>query len=316
MKLIGSLFVAVLVLFGCAPHKKSAPAAPLKFSWSPSERFQVQQSIEKNGSTLTVLFDCQMMATNRGFVLDWLGARILKMNGQTADKSMAWQKEVAPLEATFRYASFHISETGEFLEALDVEQMIRKLNRLLDQITPDRSPEARDYYEKLATSKSGKLMTDQILGQIWETWVQAWISLKLAEGETGSQTTSVSLNNHQVPATVTTSNLGIAGTDEDLLNLKCEQRLSTTNLAGALDAILGNLAAETEIKKGDPLPKNVSLERTSILEVHTERQSLKPHWAKRTTTLTIDAPGEPKKTTVEVNEYQFFWKSKPSAGSQ
>jgi hypothetical protein len=140
--------------------------------------------------------------------------------------------------------------------------------------------------------------------------------LKLAEGETGSQTTSVSLNNHQVPATVTTSNLGIAGTDEDLLNLKCEQRLSTTNLAGALDAILGNLAAETEIKKGDPLPKNVSLERTSILEVHTERQSLKPHWAKRTTTLTIDAPGEPKKTTVEVNEYQFFWKNKPSAGSQ
>lgn len=264
---------------------------------------------------MTILYDCQISATNNAFVLTWLGAKVLEINGQTVGGSEKWQKELASLEAMFQYAPFLISKSGEFVEALNVEESIKRLNELLDKADPDRPQEMRDYYTKLATSESGKLMTDRVLGQIWETWVEAWIAMNVVSGEQVSREAVVSFNNRVFPATEIISCLGVINADKGLLSLKYEQKIASTNLSEVLEGTLGKLANETELQQADPLPKDIQWERTAILEVHTERKSLKPHWAKRTVAMTTSGSGESKERSVEVHEYRFFWDGRSASGS-
>jgi hypothetical protein len=77
-----------------------------------------------------------------------------------------------------------------------------------------------------------------------------------------------------------------------------------------LNDFIEKTTKETGIKGAGPITNECTIKRSTILEVQTERKTLKPHWAKRTLTTTISAPGEDTDTTLEVHEYNFFGDSK------
>jgi hypothetical protein len=97
--------------------------------------------------------------------------------------------------------------------------------------------------------------------------------------------------------------------DTNLLSLKYECELATTNFTAGLNDFIEKTTKETSLKSAGPITNAVSLKRSTVLEVQTERKTLKPHWAKRTLTTTVSVPGEDTENTLEVHEYKFIWDS-------
>jgi ribosomal protein S10 len=114
----------------------------------------------------------------------------------------------------------------------------------------------------------------------------------------------------EIPAKVKLTNLGVMKSDTNLLSLKYECELAATNFTAALNDFIEKTTKETGLKSAGPITNAVSFKRSTILEVQTERKTLKPHWAKRILTTTVSAPGEAPETASEVHEYKFLWDGK------
>lgn len=316
MKSIGFAVALFLLFLGCSSDKKVTTASPLQFNWPLPQSFQVEELIGKKGARLQILFTCELIETNQELILRWLDTQFLSFNGEKVSESEALKKELAPVEAMFRYPPFRITSQGEFLETLNAEESTKEVNRLLDKVAPERPEDARKFYDKLAESQTGKQMIDRIYGQIWGTWVQMWVDVNLADGQTVSEDGNIPFGEgHNLPAKMTLSNLGPVASDTNLLSLKYEEKITANDLGGTMEDFLGKLAKETELKEAEPLPSNVSFERATIMEVYTERKTLKPHWAKRTMVTTTSAPGEKKEIALEVHEYLFHWSDERASKS-
>jgi hypothetical protein len=308
MKTTGTVLGTLLLFLNSALGKEATNAPALQFDWPRSERFQVEELIEKKGNRVQIVFKCQLSETNQEFILRWLDAEILSFNGKKVSESEDLKRELEPVQAMFRYPPFRISREGHFVETLDVEEAMKETNRLLDKVAPDRPKDSRKFFDKLARSKTGKRMVDRVYGQIWETWVEMWADVNLPAGQTASKQGKVPFGeSDEFPAKMKLSNLGPLNSDTNLLSLKYEERVTGKNFGATLNKFAEKVAKETDVKKADPLPKKVTFERATIVEVHTDPKTLRPDWAKRSVMTSASAPGEDKETSLEVNEYRFRW---------
>jgi len=297
-----------LFLFVAGDCKAAATAPALQFSWQRTGLFEVEESIQKKGNRMQIIFKCQLSKTNDQFILRWLDAQIVSVNGQRINESDDLKRELAPVQAMFRHPPFSISLDGQFLETIDADEAMKKTNQALDEVAPRRSEESREFFDRFAQSKTGKQMIDHVYGQIWGTWIGMWVGLNVPDGQTVSEDVKVPFGDgDRVPARIKRSNLGPLKSNTNLLSLRFEERLTAKNIGAAINKLSKKVAKETEVKSAEPLPKKVSFERATIVEVHTDRRSLNPHWAKRSVVTTASVPGEGKQSELEVHEYQFRW---------
>lgn len=251
----------------------------------------------------------EFVKANDGFVLQWRNPTITEINGEKISGSKELQEAVAvlSLEKSMAYPSFRISNNGEFVEAINVEESVAKVDRLMDSVATNRSEDNRKFFTNLPKSELGKAHLNEIYGLIWQTWVGAWTDVNLADGKSRSVSETVELSGVEVPATEKITNLGATTPDPNIVSLKYEQDVSGTNFSHGLNNFVEKMAAETKIKSAGPITNEFSIRLLTVLEVQTERQTLKPHWAKRTTKATFSAPGEQTETELEIREYLFQW---------
>jgi len=257
---------------------------------------------------MQIVHECELDQTNNEFALRWLGAKIVEVNGAKVGDSEEWKQAIKLIAESFSYPTFRIKSNGEFIETISPEESVKKVDQMLDMIVTNRAADNRKFFAKFGETDAGRRMLNQAFGQIWQTWVETWVGVDLAAGETESYTGKVPLAQAgELPVTEKITNLGIMKPDKNLLNLKCEQELSATNFLGAMNSLNEETGKETGIKGAGPLTNECSIHRLTTLEVHTERQTLRPHWAKQTIQTAITASGEQIGTELEVHEYNFQW---------
>ena len=303
-------FVLLLFAIGCSFQRKSASISALHFNWKAPQSFQVEELAEKGETKFRIVYKCGLVRTNEGFILQWLDAKITEVNGEKVSDSEDLRRAVEPVEDSFRYPPFLIAQNGRFVKIINVEESVKRADKMLDKVAPGRSDDSREFFAKFGKTKTGRQVLNQAFGLIWQTWVEVWVDEGLAEGQTSSDEGMTMLSEGvEMPAKVKLTNQGTIKSDTNLLSLKYECELAGTNFTTALNDFIEKTAKETCIKGAGPITNECTIKRSTILEVQTERKTLRPHWAKRTLTTTVSVPGEDTDTTLEVHEYIFFWNS-------
>ena len=313
MKLAKLIFGFALLpcIFGCSFQSESARVSTLHFNWKAPESFRVEELAEKNGTKFRILYQCEFVRSNAGFVLRWLDAKITEVNGEKVNDSKDLRQTVESMEDSFRYPPFLIDQNGQFIKVINVEDSVKRASEMLDKIAPDKSGDRSKFYAKFGETETGRRVLNQAFGLIWQNWVEVWVDVGLAEGQTSSdEGTTMIFDGIEIPAKVKLTNLGVMKSDTNLLSLKYECELAATNFTAALNDFIEKTTKETGLKSAGPITNAVSFKRSTILEVQTERKTLKPHWAKRILTTTVSAPGEAPETASEVHEYKFLWDGK------
>ena len=294
MKLANCISLLVLLLLGSTAQSRAAE--PLfHFNWE-AQSVDVVETCTKKSATTELIHHGQLIKTNDGFVLQWRPPTITEIDGEKVDGSKDLQAEAAELQKTMAYAAFRISNAGEFIEAISTPEPAAKAN--------SQSEGGQKVDDAPANSEADQAGLSALYAVIWQTWVGAWTEVALADGDYESVSGMTEYSGLEVPVKNRTASLGSTTTDTNLVSLKFEQTVVGRNF----QAVLNKLVAEgLEIKSAGPITNNCSMQRYTILEVQTERQTLKPHWAKRTTKTTFFIPGEQIETELEIREFNFQW---------
>jgi hypothetical protein len=151
-------------------------------------------------------------------------------------------------------------------------------------------------------------MIDQIYGQIWQTWVEAWAGLQLAENQSKSVTAATKFaNGPDLPATATFTNYGRAKFNTNLLCFGYNEYLDAANLDATLNEFIKTAEKETGEISAGPITNRCTAQRFIHLNVQTDQQTLMPHWARRSMEMWLHIPGEPTAHSLEEHEYFFKW---------
>jgi hypothetical protein len=299
VKFFAPALAALLIFGGCKPDKDSAQEDGLKFRFPSTEEFQVHQLREKKGEQAELVFDCKLVKSNGGFVLEWVNAKIISLGNKPVRDAV--RLELSPLEAMFRHPSFRIAADGRFLETINADQVMKQSNQHLDQIFSNRSAGSRQLFDKLGEGEAGKKLLDDYYGQIWRTWVDLWIGINLPAGD------SVSFEGDKRPIKAKLTHLGVVATNSQLVHLKFEEETIKKDFGPEIDQTASSVAAEIGLKKPESLPKAAIMKKKTVFEVHTDPKNLRPYWAKQSITASVKLPGQPEQTQSEVNEYRFLW---------
>jgi hypothetical protein len=257
-----------------------ASETPFHFNWE-AQAVDVVEWCSNKTAVVEVVHHGQLTKTNDGLLLQWSPLTITKFNGKKVGEKSAWPAAARALEKSLAYPAFVISTNGELTETFEVVEATGA-----EATNADETP------------------IDTLYEVIWRTWVGAWTEVELADGASESVGGLAELYDLEAPVTNKTSNLGATTGDTNLVSFKFEQTVAGTNFQSALN---GLLAEGLEIKSPGPVTGACSLQRLSVLEVQTERQTLRPHWAKRTTRTTFSIPGEQIETEAEIREFHFQW---------
>jgi len=297
---------ALLMLVGCTPRNKTTESA-FSFNWASPQQLEVVERASKKSGTMELIHHGEFVKTNDDYVLQWHNPTITEINGERVSSSIELQAVAVQLEKAMTFPSFRISSDGEFIEAINLEEAVEKVNEMVDAVATNRPEDSRKFLAGMAKSELGKDYLNQIYGSIWQTWVEVWIGVNLADGESESVSGMVEFAGVEVLATDKTTNLGAAKNDKNLVGLKYEQELSGTNFLSGLNNFMENMAAEADIESAGPITNECTMRRVTTLEVQTERETLRPHWAKRTVKAIFAVPGEQAETEWETREYRFLW---------
>jgi hypothetical protein len=302
------VFFLLLVLAGCSTTNKTNAAPALKFGWTAPEKFQVIETIRKDDNIFVVAHDCKLIKANGQFELQWIDAKILEVNGEKLADSEELQSAMKPLQSSFIYPPFRVSQSGEFLETTDPDEYTKRSDEMLDAVVTNRTEENRKYFANFAKSQTGKQVLNQFSESIWQTWVGAWTGVVLTNGESRTVDGTADFFGVQTPVTEKIANLGSTNSGTSIVNLRYEQDFTGTNFSSGFNGFIDKMAKEMEIKNdAGPITNQFTIQRLTILKVQTERQTLKPHWAKRITKTIISAPQEKPETELEIHEYNFKW---------
>jgi hypothetical protein len=322
MKLFAAvIFCLLAIFFACSCKKESVSAPALQFNWKTPVRFQVVEKINKKDNkkniSMRIRFTCELVKTNQDYFLNWLDAKIIAVNDIKVSESEELKQAMEQLEPSFHYPTFHIDSDGQFLETVNMEDYLKRTDKMIDTVVPTRSEENRRFFSKFSKSETGKTMIDQIYGQIWQTWVETWAGLQLAEGQSKSISgTNMLMGGTALPATATFTNYGRAEFNTNLQCFGYYEYLDAANFDAALNKFIKTAEQETGEKSAGPLTNRCTAQRFFSLSVQTDQQTLMPHWASRSVEMWVHTPGEPTAHSLEEHEYFFKWNTTNAPGPQ
>jgi hypothetical protein len=278
---------------------------PLKFAWASPSKFEVEETIRKKDGVSKLRHTFSFAQSNNEFVLKWLDAKCLSVNGQPIN-TPELDKAVLPMRAMFlAMPPMRVSLSGEFLGTVHSEESIEEINMLLDKLFPNRPEDARKYYSKAAQSAQGQAFMDATLAnRYWRTWVETWEGIALSPGQTITNRTSIPIGGGAFSASNIIARL--PSQDAGQIHIRFKQMAAGPQVGNALSSFVNSLTNLTGSTTNEPFPKIESGSIQTILEVETNPKTMQPSWAKRTIKTTIKT-SEDLVTSQESYEYFFFW---------
>ena len=310
------LFAATLLCAFCSlqaaeksrSKKDAAKADGFQFRWKAPREFLVEETIEKQGSKITLLHSMSIVETNRQFIVRWLACEPMMLNGEKITDAETKQSMASVVAMFVALPPLRISTNGGFLGIQTDSESISATSQNLDRLYPERTAEQRLQFRNMMANSVTLKVYGQILSQYWNTWVETWVGLNLAPEKT-FQPEKGKVNvigGMRVPANVVISNLGAAKGNTNQVHLRYEETTDGPPFAKALAAEMHNVEkSQGKPKSKTPAPKSAS--RSVVMEVRTDPATLMPSWAKREIDTTVEFPGEAARTGKESSEYRFYW---------
>lgn len=311
---IWSAFVSCLtslMLVSCSsrPVPVSSTNNVFEFGWKAPLHFQVEETVDREGTTNKILHTFSLTETNGEFQLRWLDARFLLVNGASVNAEM--ETALAPVRMIFlANPPMRISREGEFLGTLYTKEAIEEMNKQLDKAFPNRPEDARQSFAKMADNPEGQKMVATTLSQrYWSPWVEAWLGLELVSGQSLTNDSLSSVGDSQFPAKVVISNLGSSPDNPKQIHLRYEQTANGKQVGCALIKFVNTFSSALSLKQEQPLPELTNANYLVALEVQTDPVTLQPSWAKRVVRMNLDGPETGNVELYESYEFKFIWKT-------
>ena len=292
------LFLAILF----TPNTTKAAEA-FKFNWPIPGRVQVTDTAFKKGKTAKTRYVLKISKMPNGDAkIEFTDFELLEFEGLDLESAVI-RKVLAPVMAMAKLIpSFKIDRSGNLLEVMGMEEAIEALLQL------EEDEAVRAQIAKAIKSPKFAATMEATAASYWQQWVGYWIGLDLARGETRDGEQESTFLGVTVAQSVIIKHLGESLDYPGKTHLKLEAIIGGEALVKAVIAAL----RETETRMGrNPNGIPVDLveqgEKSLIVELVTDVQTLMPIYVKTEEIAKVKPKGEELRTQIERHEYEFDW---------
>lgn len=305
----GSTLIAILWLFAsCRDGGSPEETSDFGFRWDTPIQFAVEETATKKDMNARILHKFRITKEGDEFLLKWLDAEFISINGQSAS-APELQQELAPARAMWiAWPPMRINAEGEFLGTSHTKEAIEEINRLLDKAFPERPDSVRQFYSRMADSAEGQSLADSAMDQrYWNTWVGAWIDFAILPGQSQTNEATSIIGSQEFACTNIITNLGSVGDGNHLSHLRFEQTAQGPDVGKAIASIAAIASRAGGVAPDSPFPEITTADFRLVLEVQTNPTNLKPQFAKRVVSMTMKNPEIGEVAVHESYEFRFIW---------
>ena len=292
------LFLAILF----TPNTTEAAEA-FKFDWPIPGRVQVTDTAFKKGKTGKTRYVLKISKMPNGDAkIEFTDFEVLELEGFDLESAVI-RKVLAPVLAmTKLIPSFKIDGLGNLLEVMGMEEAIEELLQL------EEDESVRTQIAKAIKAPEFAATMEATAASYWQQWVGYWIDLDLARGEARDSEQESTFLGVTVAHSVTIKNLGESSNYPGKTHLKLEAVIGGEALVKA--AITALREAETRMGRnpdGIPVDLLEQGEKSLIVELVTDVQTLMPVYVKTEEIVKLKPKGAELRTQIERHEYEFNW---------
>ena len=300
---LASAFTSLLFLATLLTPNTTKAAEAFKFNWPIPGRVQVTDTAFKKGKTGKTRYVLEISRLpNDGAKVKFTDFEFLELEGLDLESAVV-RKVLAPVLTMAKLIpSFKIDRAGNLLEIMGMEEVIEELLKL------EEDESVRAQLTKALDSPEIAAAMEAAAASYWQQWVGYWIDLDLAGGEARDGEQESTFLGVTVTQSVTIKNLGESLNYPGKTHLKLEATAGGDALVQA--AITALREAETRAGRdpnGIPVDLVEQGEKSSIVELVTDVQTLMPVYVKTEEIVKAKPKGEALRTQIERHEYEFDW---------
>ena len=296
---LASAFTFLLFLATLLTPNTTKAAEAFKFNWPIPGRVQVTDTAFKKGKTGKTRYVLKISKMpNGGAKIGFTDFEFLELEGFDLE-SAVMRKVLAPFLAMAKpIPSFKIDGSGNLLEVMGMEEAIDKL------LQQEEDEAVRVQIAKALKSPEIAATMEAAAASYWQQWVGYWIGLDLARGETRDGEQESTFLGVTVAQSVIIKNLG------ESLNYPGKTHLKLEAIIGGEALVKAAIAALREHGTNPnevPVDLVEQAEKSLIVEVVTDVQTLMPVYVKTEEIAKVKPKGEEPRTQIERHEYEFDW---------
>ena len=300
---LASAFTFLLFLATLLTPNTTKAAEAFKFDWPIPGRVQVTDTSFKKGKTGKTRYVLEISRMPDGSAkIKFTDFEFLEFEGLDLESAVI-RKVLAPVLAMAKLMpSFKIDRAGNLIEIMGMEEAIEEL------LQQEKDEAVRAQLTKAFKAPEFAATMEAAAASYWQQWVGYWIGLDLARGKVRDGEQESTFLGVTVTQSVTIKNLGESLNYPGKTHLKLE---ATTGGEALVKAVITALR-EAETRAGrDPNGIPVDLveqgEKSSIVELVTDVQTLMPVYVKTEEIAKVKPKGEALRTQIERHEYEFDW---------
>jgi hypothetical protein len=257
---------------GVAPgHGK---ATPVTFAWGVPCRVPVTEVASKKDTTVKMTYDVVLEPAETG---DELRVRLEHFAFQEANgidlTTAAMRARMAEAVAlTAAIPVMRIATNGSFLGVVDLDKAVAWM---LDQPPFNKKPEAAEKVRAMMLSPQMLEALTGKMGEIWGTWVGAWLARELAPGETVQLQSGVQFGTNAAAGHSRLSHLGAVADAPGMMRFRLESEEHGAELVRAARGLIASMLAEMAIREPPELFITDG-DRQQFAEIDTDPTTLRP----------------------------------------
>ena len=300
---LASAFTFLLFLTALLTPNTTKAAEAFKFNWPIPGRVQVTDTSFKKGKTGKTRYVLEISRMpDGGAKVRFTDFEFLEVEGLDLESAVI-RKVLAPVLTMAKLIpSFKIDRAGNLIEIMGMEAAIEEL------LQQEEDEAVRAQIAKALKTPEFTATMEAAAASYWQQWVGYWIDLDLARGEVRDGEQESTFLGVTVTQSVTIKNLGESLNYPGKTHLKLEATTGGEALVKA--AITALREAETRAGRdpnGIPVDLVEQGEKSSIVELVTDVQTLMPVYVKTEEIAKVKPKGEALRTQIERHEYEFDW---------
>ena len=300
---LASAFTFLLFLAALLTPNTTKAAEAFKFDWPIPGRVQVTDTSFKKGKTGKTRYVLEISRMTDGSAkIKFTDFEFLEFEGLDLESAVI-RKVLAPVLAMAKLIpSFKIDRAGNLIEIMGMEEAIEEL------LQQEEDEAVRAQLTKAFKAPEFAATVEAAAASYWQQWVGYWIGLDLARGQVRDGKQESTFLGVTVTQSVTIKNLGESLNYPGKTHLKLEATTGGEALVKA--AITALREAETRAGRdpnGIPVDLVEQGEKSSIVELVTDVQTLMPVYVKTEKIAKVKPKGEALRTQIERHEYEFDW---------
>ena len=297
-----SAFCRFFCLTLCVALGANAYGKKLYFDWPVPTTLLVTAKINNFGESSTARYRVDLVFVDeQELEVRFSNFRFVSLDGVSADGEK-YAPTVDALESvTSRLPTIRISQSGEYLGTLGLEEMRKNLIELLPQRSREEGVGAVDEY--LNSSRLEEAMYRQS-GETWNLWVGAWNGLDLLEGERVSGILPVRILGRKIEQNLRIEHLGATPERCD----SCVHLKMTTVVEGPeVVQLAEGLIFGGESGGSREAEKFTTARSITVTELFAEEETLLPKYATTVTEVILRQEDAKPYSRKSSKQYWFAW---------